>query len=294
MPIWIPGCGMASAPRRLLKEQPLGAFGGIVILLLVIVSVFAGVFAPYEPDAMHLVDRLQGPSVKYLLGTDHLGRDYLSRLIHGARVSLTVGLAATTVNVVVAVLIGGTSGFFGGRVDLAAQRFVDAWMAFPGLLLLLTVMSLVGRGMPQIILVLGISGGISGSRVARGAVIGIKENDYFRAAQAIGTSTPRTVLQHVLPNIMAPMMVVFSVNVGANILSAAALSFLGYGLPPGTPDWGAMLSWEGRKYMEVAPWLALWPGLCLTIVVYSLNMLGDALRDLLDPRLRGGAGRVGA
>ena len=167
-------------------------------------------------------------------------------------------------------------------------------MAFPGLLLLLTVMSLVGRGMPQIILVLGISGGISGSRVARGAVIGIKENDYFRAAQAIGTSTPRTVLQHVLPNIMAPMMVVFSVNVGANILSAAALSFLGYGLPPGTPDWGAMLSWEGRKYMEVAPWLALWPGLCLTIVVYSLNMLGDALRDLLDPRLRGGAGRVGA
>ena len=273
--------------RRLFREQPLGAFGGIVILLLVVVSVFAGVFAPYEPDAMHLMDRLQGPSVTYLLGTDHLGRDSLSRLIHGARVSLTVGLAATTVNVVVAVLIGGTSGFFGGRVDLTTQRFVDAWMSFPGLLLLLTVMSLVGRGMPQIILVLGVSGGISGSRVARGAVIGIKENDYFRAAQAIGTSTPRTVLRHVLPNIMAPMIVVFSVNVGANILSAAALSFLGYGLPPGTPDWGAMLSWEGRKYMEVAPWLALWPGLCLTVVVYCLNMLGDALRDLLDPRLRG-------
>ena len=148
--------------------------------------------------------------------------------------------------------------------------------------------------MPQIILVLGISGGISGSRVARGAVIGIKENDYFRAAHAIGTSTPRTVLQHVLPNIMAPMIVVFSVNVGANILSAASLSFLGYGLPPGTPDWGAMLSWEGREYMEVAPWLALWPGLCLTIVVYSLNMLGDALRDLLDPRLRSRGGRLGA
>ncbi len=273
--------------RRLFREQPLGACGAIVILLLVVVSVFAGVFAPYEPDAMHLVDRLQGPSVTYLLGTDHLGRDSLSRLIHGARVSLTVGLAATTVNVVVAVLIGGTSGFFGGRVDLATQRFVDAWMAFPGLLLLLTVMSLVGRGMPQIILVLGIAGGVSGSRIARGAVIGIKENDYFRAAQAVGTSTPRTVLRHVLPNIMAPMIVVFSVNVGANILSAAALSFLGYGLPPGTPDWGAMLSWEGRKYMEVAPWLALWPGLCLTVVVYSLNMLGDALRDLLDPRLRG-------
>ena len=280
--------------RRLFREQPLGAFGGIVFLLMVIISVFAGALAPYEPSEMHLADRLQGPSVSYLLGTDHLGRDSLSRVIHGARISLTVGLAATTLNLVIAVLVGGVSGFFGGRLDLATQRFVDAWMSFPGLLLLLTVMSLVGRGMPQIILVLGIAGGISGSRVARSAVIGIKENDYFRAAQAIGTSTPRTVMRHVLPNIMAPMIIVFSVNIGANILSAASLSFLGYGLPPGTPDWGAMLSLEGRKYMEVAPLLALWPGLCLTIVVYSLNMFGDALRDLFDPRLRGGGGRLGA
>ena len=217
----------------------------------------------------------------------------MSRLIYGARISLTVGLAATTLNVLAAVLIGGISGFLGGKVDLVAQRFVDAWMAFPGLLLLLTIMSLVGRGLPQIILVLGIAGGIGGSRVPRGAVIAIKENDYFLAALAIGCSKWRTFIRHVLPNIAAVVIIIFSVNIGGNILTTAALSFLGYGLPLGTPEWGGLLSQEGREYMEMAPHLALWPGLCLTIVVYSLNMFGDAVRDLLDPRLKGGLGSYG-
>ena len=227
-----------------------------------------------------------------LLGTDQVGRDLLSRLINGGRISLFVGLAATTLNIVVAILVGGTSGFVGGRFDLAVQRFVDAWMAFPGLLLLLTIMSLTGPGLVQIIVVLGVSGGISGSRVPRGAVVAIKENDYFQAARAIGTPLRVTLFRHVLPNIMAPMLIVFSVGIGGNILSAASLGFLGYGLPPSTPDWGSMLSREGIQYMETAPWLALWPGLCLTIVVYCFNLFGDALRDLLDPRLRG-AGRLG-
>ena len=174
------------------------------------------------------------------------------------------------------------------------QRFVDAWMAFPGLLLLLTIMSLVGEGLLQIIVVLGITGGISGSRVVRGAVIGVKENDYFLAARAVGTSTNQILLRHVLPNIMAPILIIFSINIGGVIIAEASLSFLGYGLPVEIPSWGGMLSREGRQYMEMAPWLALWPGLCLTIVVYSLNMFGDALRDLLDPRLRGGQGSYGA
>ncbi len=243
---------------------------------------------------IHPVDRLQGSSARYLLGTDQLGRDLLSRLVYGARLSLTVGLAATTLNVAVAVLIGGTSGFFGGKLDLGVQRFVDAWMAFPGLLLLLTIMSIAGRGLPQIILVLGIAGGIGGSRVLRGAVIDIKENDYFLAAKAVGTPTTQILLRHVLPNIVAPVIVIFSINIGGVIMSEASLSFLGFGLPPNIPSWGGMLSREGRRYMEVAPWLAIWPGVCLTIVVYSLNMFGDAVRDLLDPRLRGGAGRLGA
>ena len=280
--------------RRLIKEKPLSIIAGVVILLLILVAIFADVLAPFPHDEVNIVDRMQAPSDRYLLGTDQLGRDLLSRLVFGAQISLTVGLAATTVNVVVAVLIGGTSGFFGGRLDLAVQRFVDAWMAFPGLLLLLTVMSLVGRGLPQIIVVLGVTGGIGGSRVIRGAVIGVKENVYFQAAEAIGSTRWRTLVRHVLPNIGAPIIIVFTINVGAVIISEAALSFLGFGLPISVPSWGGMLSREGREFMEVAPRLALWPGLCLTIVVYCLNMFGDAVRDLLDPRLRGGGGGLGA
>ena len=278
---------------RLVKEKPLGIVSGIVLVLLLIVSVFADVLAPYPHYEMHLVDRLTGPSAQYLLGADQLGRDVLSRLIYGARLSLVVGLAATTVNVLVAVLLGGTSGFLGGRLDLMVQRFVDAWMSFPGLLLLLTIISVVGQGLLQLILVLGISGGIGGSRVIRGAVIGIKEADYLLAATATGSSTRRSLVQHVLPNIMPVVIIIFSINIGGVIIAEASLSFLGFGLPPHVPSWGAMLSREGREFMEIAPGLAFWPGLCLTIVVYCLNMLGDAVRDLLDPRLRGGGGRLG-
>ena len=213
--------------RRLVKEKPLSIIAGVVILLLLLVAIFADVLAPYPHDEVNIVDRMQAPSNRYLLGTDQLGRDLLSRLVFGARISLTVGLAATTVNVVVAVLIGGISGFFGGRLDLAMQRFVDAWMAFPGLLLLLTIMSLVGRGLPQIIVVLGVTGGIGGSRVVRGAVIGVKENAYFQAAEAIGGTRLRTLIHHVLPNIAAPVIIIFTINVGGVIISEAALSFPG-------------------------------------------------------------------
>ena len=248
---------------RLWREKPLGTIGGIIILILILVSIFADFLAPYRHGEMNLASILKGPSAAHLLGADHLGRDLLSRLIHGARISLLVGFAATTLNVVVAVLIGGTSGFLGGKSDLVVQRFVDAWMSFPGLLLLLTVMSIADRGLAQFIVVLGIAGGIPASRVVRGAVLGVKENAYFQAAEVIGCSTGKTLVRHVLPNVAAPII-------------------------------GGMLSREGRQYMEMAPRLALWPGLCLTIVVYSLNMFGDAVRDLLDPRLRGGGGRLGA
>ena len=286
--------GRAHFLTRLVKEKPLGTASGVVVLILILVAVFADVIAPYPIGERHLPDRLQGSSAEYLLGTDHLGRDFLSRIIHGARISLTVGLAATTLNVLVAVLLGGTSGFLGGRLDLVVQRFVDAWMSFPGLLLLLTIISIVGKGLLQLILVLGISGGIAGSRVLRSAVIGIKENDYFQSALAIGASKWHILLRHVLPNIAAPIIVVFSINVGGVIISEAALSFLGFGLPIEVPSWGGLLSREGRQYMEAAPHLAFWPGLALTVTVYSLNMLGDAVRDLLDPRLVGGGGRLGA
>ena len=279
---------------RLWREKPLGTACGMIILLFIVVAIFADVLAPHDYGKRHLPDRMQGSSTQYLLGTDHLGRDLLSRLIVGARISLTVGLAATALNVIVAVLIGGTFGFLGGKPDLVVQRFVDAWMAFPGLLLLLTVMSIVGQGLLQIIVVLGVSGGIGGSRTVRSAVIGVKENDYFLAAKAVGTPTSQILIRHVLPNIMAPIIIIFSINIGGVIIAEASLSFLGFGLPIEIPSWGGLLSREGRRYMEQAPWLALWPGLFLTITVYSLNMFGDAVRDLLDPRLRGGQGSYGA
>ena len=273
---------------RLVKEKPLGTASGIIVLILIFVAIFADVLAPYGFLEVHPADRLQGPSSQYLLGTDGLGRDLLSRIIYGARLSLTVGLAATAISGVIAFLLGGTSGFLGGKFDMGVQRFVDAWMCFPGLILLLTIMSVVGRGLPQIILVLGITGGIGGSRVVRGAVIGVKENNYILAARAIGSTKWRTLVRHVLPNIMPVMIIIFSISVGGVIMAEASLSFLGFGLPPKIPSWGGLLSGSGRKYMEVAPWLALFPGLALTITIYSLNMFGDALRDLLDPRLRGG------
>ena len=279
---------------RLWREKPLGTASGILVAILIFVAILAESLAPYPYREIHLADIMQAPSARYLLGTDHLGRDLFSRLLYGARISLTVGLAATALNVIVAVLIGGTSGFLGGKVDLAVQRFVDAWMAFPGLLLLLTIMSIVGPGVLQIIVVLGIAGGVGGSRVIRSAVIGVKENAYFQAAEAIGSLKWRILVRHVLPNIMAPIIIIFSINIGSVIITEASLSFLGFGLPVKVPSWGGMLSREGRQYMEQAPRLALWPGLCLTIVVYCLNMFGDAVRDLLDPRLRGGGGRLGA
>ena len=273
--------------NRLVREKPLGTACGIVILLLVLVSILAPVLAPYPIDELHVPDRLQGSSFKYFLGTDHVGRDLFSRMLYGARISLFIGFSATAIGVVIAMFVGGTSGFIGGKVDLVVQRFVDAWIAFPGLLFLLTIISIIGLGYVQMIAVLGI-GGIGGSRVSRGVVISIKENDYFLAARAIGNRTDRILIRHVLPNVIPIMIIGFSIGIGGAILAVSALSFLGFGLPPGTPDWGSMLSREGRNYMEIAPHLALWPGVAITIVIYCLNMFGDAMRDLLDPRLRGG------
>ena len=273
---------------RLWKEKPLGTASGVIVLILIFVAIFGDFLMPYPFDEQNIIVRLQGSSAQHLLGTDQLGRDFLSRIIYGARISILVGLTVTTLDVMLGTLIGGISGFFGGKFDLLVQRFVDAWNAFPGLLLLLTAISIVGRGFTQIILVLGISAGIGGSRLIRSAVIAIKENDYFLAAEAIGSPRWRTFFRHVVPNIMPVIIIAFSVSIGGVILSLAALGFLGFGLPPEIPDWGGMLSRDGRTFMELAPHLALWPGLALTITIYSLNMFGDAVRDLLDPRLRGG------
>jgi peptide/nickel transport system permease protein len=183
------------------------------------------------------------------------------------------------------------SGFLGGKTDLIIQRFVDAWVCFPALFIMLTFMALVGSGVLQIIIVLGVLGGIGSSRLKRSAVLAIKSNLYVEAAKSIGAPTWSILFKHILPNIMPPIIITFTMGMGGAILAEASLSFLGYGIPPPYPSWGGMLSGPSRRYMVDAPWMAIWPGVALSIVVYGANMFGDALRDLLDPRLRGGLGR---
>lgn len=279
--------------KRMLKEKPVGSLGALIVLLLLLVAIFADFIAPYLPNESHLKDAMHAPSLNFWLGTDNLGRDLFSRIIYGARISLYVGLGASAVNVLVATIIGLISGYVGGWFDLIVQRFVDITLSIPSLVILITVIGILGAGLWQIILTMGIIGGILWTRVVRSAVISIRENIYMDAARAIGSSLWHMLGQHVFPNILPSMIIIFSVSIAGNILAEAGLSFLGLGIPPPAPDWGGMLANEGRSYMYQGWWLAVFPGLVLTIVVYGVNMWGDAVRDLLDPRLRGGVGRYG-
>jgi peptide/nickel transport system permease protein len=278
---------------RLVREKPLGLAGAIIVLILFFTGIFADFLAPYGYNDVNFMLRLSPPGQGFILGGDNLGRDELSRIIFGARISMIVGLAGASLHVIVETLVGGISGFIGGKYDVIVQRFVDTLQCFPSLILYLTVMSVVGQGLLPVILVLGISSGFYGARTVRGAVIGIKENVYLEAAKAIGASRARIMIKHVLPNVMAVLIIEFTLSVGRMIVSEAMLSFLGFGIPPPQPSWGGMLSGPGRDYMLQAPWMVLWPGLALAIAVYGINMLGDAVRDLWDPRLRGGLGRYG-
>lgn len=272
---------------RIFREKPVGAAAGVVFLLFLLCGIFAPWLAPYGFNEISPVNRLKPPSFEYPFGTDNLGRDMLSRCLYGAQLSVIIGLSAATLATVISVGIGILTGYLGGRFDMVTQRFVDAWMSFPDLVILIVVVSVVGPGMPQIIGILGLLLGIAGSRIIRSAVVSTRENMYVHAAQSIGATTPRILWRHVLPNIMPPIIVLFTTRVGAVILAESGLSFLGLGVPPPAPTWGGLLSGSGRTYMFQGPWLALAPGLCLTIVVYATNVFGDALRDLLDPRMRG-------
>ena len=276
---------------RLIKEKPLGTVGAVITLGLLFAGVFADFLAPHGQNDINASDAYTPPSTEYWLGTDNLGRDLLSRIIYGARISLIIGLTGSTISSLISTSLGMLSGWFGGIFDLALQRFVDAWMALPGLILIMVMITLLGPSMWTVIIVLGIGDGIIVTRIIRGATMSVKENPYVTSAQAIGSSNARIIARHILPNIMAPVIILYTVTVPELIVVEASLSFLGFGIPPPAPSWGGMLSGSGRSYMFQAPWMALWPGLALTTVVYGVNMFGDAVRDLLDPRLRGGAGR---
>jgi peptide/nickel transport system permease protein len=279
---------------RLIKEKPLGTMGGLIVIVFFLAGIFADWLAPYHYMYQDLDAVLQPPSSQFLLGTDNLGRDLLSRLLYGARISMIVGLAVPAISTFMHLIIGGASGYFGGKIDLVIQRVVDTVMCFPGLVIMLTVVAIIGPGLIQLVLLLGILGGLGGgNRVTRSLVIGIKQNVYVEAARSIGASDGHTMVKHILPNIMPMVIVSFSMGMGGAILAESTLSFLGFGIPPPFPSWGGMLSGNARRYMMTAPWMAIWPGLCLAVVVYGMNMLGDGFRDILDPRLRGGLGRYG-
>ncbi len=274
--------------RKMLRQKKLGAIGGIVFALFLFAGVFADVLAPMGINETDMRQQLQSPSFEHWFGTDHIGRDVLSRILYGAQLSVIVGFLAAGLATIISIVLGLICGYFGGALDMAIQRFVDAWMTFPDLVLLIVVVSIVGPGVTQIIVILGCLYGIAGSRIVRGAVIGVRENMYTHAAQSIGARTLHILTFHILPNVMPVIIVLFTTRIGAVILAEAGLSFLGLGVPPPAPTWGSMLSGSGRTYMYLQPWLALGPGICLTIVVYAVNVYGDALRDLLDPRMRGG------
>ena len=280
----------AAAVWRFCRRKPLGAAGGLIVLGLVLLALFADRIAPYDFDETIAGARMRPPSARFWMGTDNLGRDVWTRVVFGARVSMTVGFGAVLLGTALATLIGVTSGYFAGGYDSVVQRVVDAWQAFPFLIIVLSLMAVLGPGRLNVILALGVAGAAGASRVIRSATVGVVGNAYVEGARALGCGHLRILARHVLPNVAAPIIILATIGLGSAILAESALSFLGFGVPPPYPSWGGMVSGSGRSYMYQAPWMALWPGAAISLAVYGFNMLGDALRDVLDPRLRGTSG----
>ncbi|MFQ5381427.1 MAG: ABC transporter permease [Dehalococcoidia bacterium] len=288
---------------RLVREKRLGLVGTAIAALFLFVAVAAPLVAPGDPNALGGLDeRLQSPSWEHPFGTDNLSRDVYTRVARGATVSVTIGFVAMSITAILSVSTGMLSGFFGGSLDLLFQRLVDAFIAIPGLVLIVAIIAMFGdlqiAGLPEqglfsapvmvLVVTLGTLFGISQSRVIRSAVLAVKATTYLEAARSIGASSPRLMMVHVLPNIMAPVITLATLEIGGIILTEASLSFLGMGVPPDVPTWGGMLNREARTWMSQGYWwLAVAPGMALSLVVFGYNMLGDALRDLLDPQLRG-------
>jgi peptide/nickel transport system permease protein len=285
-----PRTGWFRGLRNFIVRKPLGALGGFIILVMISCAVitFAGLtddLTGYRYDDQVLADRFQGPSRDHLLGTDHVGRDTLSRIIYGSRVSITIGFLAVFISQGLAATIGIVSGYYGGKLDSFMQRLVDIGQAMPGLVAIIFVISVFGSSEAVLIATIGVLGAWGSSRVIRGTVITVRQNQYVEAAVMLGASDRRILVRHILPNIVHIILITASVGIGAAILVESTLAFLGFGLPPPFPTWGRMLN-NSREYVT-HPWLAIWPGLALTLTVFAFNIVGDALRDIWDPRLRG-------
>lgn len=270
---------------RRLRKNKLAMVSLVFLVALIMVAVFAPLVAPYDPYASDMPKALQGPSSQHLLGNDELGRDILSRIIYGARISLKVGLIAVSIALSVGMVVGSLAGYYGGRLDNIIMRFMDIMLAFPSILLAIALMAVLGRGVENAIIAIGIVSIPEYARIVRGSVLSVKENEYVQAARAIGNNDLQIIFKHILPNVMAPVIVRGTLGISTAILETSALGFLGLGVVPPFAEWGTMLG-SGRGYMFNAPHLVFFPGIAITLTVMAFNLLGDGLRDALDPRLR--------
>ena len=268
------------------RRYPLGAFGGFIILSFVLTALFANWLMPYDPTATNARQSLAVPGALHWLGADFMGRDILSRIIGGARISLAVGLGATALGLTVGVPIGLASGYFGGWIDLIVQRFIDIMQSLPLLVTALVMAASLGPSLRNTIIAIAIPLVPSIARIVRSNTLALKEMPFVEAARAIGISEIWIAVRHVLPNTLAPLIVLATAQFGSAILVEASLSFLGLGVPEPYPSWGRMLSESAAEYMRTAPWLVIFPGVAISLIVFGANLLGDALRDMLDPRLR--------
>ena len=295
--------------KELFKTKPLAGLGLIVLILLVLVAIFADVLAPYPmvdgQMTTSVIDKLEDPfflldaeekaeaiekGKVFLLGTDGLGRDLLSYLIYGARTSVILCIACTILSTIISTIIGVSSAVLGGGYDLLIQRLVDAWQCIPSMLILLILMVLLGNGMPQMIIAISVPGGIAGSRIIRSAAMSVKDAGYVKMSQMLGSNALWEMVKHVLPNIMPIIIINMAGSLGGVVMMEASMNFLGYGVNVGTPSWGYLITNHGRDFMLIHPLLAIAPGVLIALMVFSSAMFGDGVRDILDPRLKGGVG----
>jgi len=270
---------------RMLVKNRVAMAGLAILLLLALISILAPFLAPYDPDEVDILSQLRGPNAQHVMGTDLFGRDILSRIFWGGRITLVVGLISVGIAAAIGIVLGLVAGYYGRFLDSIIMRFIDILLAFPRILLALTIVGMLGPGLLNVMIAVGVAGITGYARLVRGSVLSAKEQIYVDAARVVGCPDGKILFRHLLPNVIGPVIVLATLDVGSAILSASSLSFLGLGVQPPASEWGAMLN-EGRQYLRAAPWITLFPGLAIMISVLSINMLGDGLRDALDPRLK--------
>jgi len=281
------GARLQQVISHFIRKKPLGAIGAVVLFTFIVTAFLAPQLATHDPDLNNYRTRIQPPSAQHWFGTDNFGRDIYSRVMYGARISMSVGILATLLGTSIGALAGLLSGFLGGRFDQGVQRIADVMFTLPGLVLAMAIVTMLGPSMLNVIIAIAIPRIPDTNRVIRSAVLSVKESPYVDAAHAVGCASWRVILRHILPNVTAPYIVIVSAGLGGAILVEASLSFLGMGVPPPAPSWGRMLSLEGMRFFETAPWMAIFPGIFISAAVFGANLFGNALRDVLDPKLRG-------